>query len=172
MNNKTRSKKCFYKVSLLFPINEFPKKKDFKKLAHIYYNKCFLWRNLCSVWKKKQPNIGFPYLQIYDWPVKYYFLIISVYVNLGCYKKFSSLYILQGYYFTSTLLLWSIDEYDFFYFEQKSTFKNVSLLYMAIYKLLNISEINQTLLQTSFLRILFTLCLLRKYLYKSFLVPL
>ena len=31
----------------------------FKKLAYIYYNKCFLWKSLLSL-KEKQHNIGFP----------------------------------------------------------------------------------------------------------------
>ena len=42
----------------------FLQKKYFKKLAKIYYNKFFLWRNLCGVWKKKQHNINFFYFQI------------------------------------------------------------------------------------------------------------
>ena len=53
-----------FKISLAITrigINTFLK-KYFKEFANIYYDKCFLWRNLCWVWKKKQQNIGFPTL--------------------------------------------------------------------------------------------------------------
>ena len=40
-------------------------KKYFKELAYIYYDKCFLWENLCWVLKKTtQP--WFTYFQIAD----------------------------------------------------------------------------------------------------------
>jgi len=40
-------------------------KKYFKELAYIYYDKCFKWRNLCWVLKKKQPNIGLATFKIF-----------------------------------------------------------------------------------------------------------
>jgi len=39
-------------------------KTYFKKLAYIYYNKCFLWRYLCWVWKKNPTKHWFSYFQI------------------------------------------------------------------------------------------------------------
>jgi len=33
-------------------LNQFPKNETFKKLAHMHYIKCLLWRNLCLIWKK------------------------------------------------------------------------------------------------------------------------
>jgi len=53
-----------YKVALSLPINHFHKKNYIKKLAYIYYDKCFLWRNLYWVWKKKQHNLGFPFFKL------------------------------------------------------------------------------------------------------------
>ena len=55
--------------------------KHLKKLAYIYYNKCFLCRNLCWVWKKNTTTILVFLISIclqvvkifYDWPNKYYF---------------------------------------------------------------------------------------------------
>ena len=51
----------------------------------MYNSKCFLWRNLCWVWKKNNTALGFllsncpQVLNIfYDWPVKYYFWRYSV----------------------------------------------------------------------------------------------
>ena len=44
------------KVALSFPINKIH--ILFKELAYIYYDKCFLWRYLCWVLKKKQHNLG------------------------------------------------------------------------------------------------------------------
>jgi len=46
-------KLCFDVKFLSFWVNYFRNKTYFKKLAYRYYNKCFLWRNLCWVWKKK-----------------------------------------------------------------------------------------------------------------------
>ena len=53
----------------------------FKKLAYIYYNKCFLWTSLCWVLKKNNTALVFilsnnpQILKIfYDWHVKYYLL--------------------------------------------------------------------------------------------------
>ena len=76
----------FIKVALSFPINLFPK-NIFKEISihiyiYIFYNKCFLWRNLCWIWKKNNNTIlVFPLSNspqvpniFYDWPVKYYFL--------------------------------------------------------------------------------------------------
>ena len=43
-----------FKDALSFPINV---KKIFKKWANKYYNKCFLWTNLC--WVRKKNNTAF-----------------------------------------------------------------------------------------------------------------
>ena len=54
----------------------------FQIFVNIFHNKCFLWRNLCWVWKKKQHNINFVFILLnclrilkifYDWHIKYYF---------------------------------------------------------------------------------------------------
>ena len=47
-----------------------------KNSMHICYNKCFLWRDLSSVWMKKPTLLIFllwNYTQVLKWPVKYYF---------------------------------------------------------------------------------------------------
>ena len=48
---------CYLKshfISQLIPKNIF-----FKKLAYINYNKYFLWRNLCCIWKKNNTPLFF-----------------------------------------------------------------------------------------------------------------
>ena len=81
---------------------------------------CFLWRNLCWVWNKRNTTSVFllsNYSQelkiFYDWPVKYYFWHFGICL-LGYRIEISFLYIPQGHYFISTLWLWSTDEYGFF----------------------------------------------------------
>ena len=50
------------KVAPSLPINLISsQKKYFKKIAYKYYDKWFLWRNLCWVWKNKQHIIAVPY---------------------------------------------------------------------------------------------------------------
>ena len=81
-------------------------------LVDIYHNKCFLYRNLGQVWKKKN-DIGFPTFKLpastkifSDWPVKYICIIFEDFGIwlLGYRIKFSCLYIPQGHYFIITLI--------------------------------------------------------------------
>ena len=83
--------------------------------------------NMCRGVKKSLPIIGFVFLLttclnvlkiIYDSPVKYYFDDFGIWL-LGYKTEFSYLYISQGLYFISTLLLWSTDEYVKFCFWAK-----------------------------------------------------
>ena len=63
----------YVKVALSFPINKLIKflKTCFKKLAYIYYNKWFLWRNLCWLRTKNQNNIRFSTFKLSQITKKY-----------------------------------------------------------------------------------------------------
>ena len=71
----------------------------------------------CSYFESTKTNL---------WLTCYIFICDNLCILLLGYRiEFSCLYISQGHTFVSTVWLWNIDKYVFFFqFERKSTFKN------------------------------------------------